>query len=86
MHTVERLEEAVRLAERAGYKIRQEWLGGSAAGACEIKGRKWIFLDLSLGPADQLEVVLDALRAEPGVVALAMPHPLRERLRRRRSA
>jgi len=46
MHTVELLEEAIHMAERAGYKVRQEWMGGCGCGGCEIKGRKWIFLDL----------------------------------------
>lgn len=58
MHTVELLEEAIAVAIRSGYKIRQDWFGGNAAGACEFKGQKWIFIDLSLGPREQLEQVL----------------------------
>ena len=64
MHTVELLEEAIALAERVGFQVRQEWLGGSGGGDCEIKGQKWIFLDLAVGPLDQLELVLETLRRE----------------------
>lgn len=86
MHTVELLEEAVALAKRVGYQIRQEWLGGAGGGACEVRGGKWIFLDLALGPADQLEQVLAALRHEPEALAMPMPHPLRDLLQPRKSA
>lgn len=86
MHTVELLEEAVHLAERAGYKVRQEWMGGCGCGACEIKGRKWLFLDLALGPRDLLEIVVDALRSDPTVLTLPMPHPLRDLLQLRKTA
>ena len=61
MHTVELFEEAVGLAKRAGYQFRQEWLGGSGGGGCEIAGKKWIFLDLALPPEDQLDQVLETL-------------------------
>jgi len=58
MHTVETLEQALDLAARLGYTVRQEWLAGSGGGGCELKGRKLFFLDLDLGPAEQLEQVL----------------------------
>lgn len=67
MHTVELLEEALRHATAAGFSVRQDWLAGAAAGACELKGRRYLFLDLGMSPAEQLELVLEALRyfAEP---------------------
>jgi len=86
MHTVELLAEAISLAERLGYQTRQEWLGGTGGGACEIKGRKWVFLDLALGPVDRLEQVLDAIRREPEALALPMPYTLRALLQARKSA
>ena len=86
MHTVELLEEAVSLAGRAGYQIRQEWLGGSGGGACQIRGQKTIFLDVALGPAEQLEQVLDAVRGDPEALALPMPYPLRDLLKTRKIA
>jgi hypothetical protein len=86
MHTVEILEQALDLAARLGYSIRQEWLAGSGGGGCELKGRKLFFLDLDLGSGEQLEQVLDALRREPDAAALAMPQELRELLKVRKSA
>jgi hypothetical protein len=61
MHTVELLEQAIALAGQLGFVVRQEWLNGSAAGACEFKGRRWIFLDLAQSPREQLDQVLIAL-------------------------
>ena len=86
MHTVELLNEALKLAVQIGYQVRQEWLGGSGGGGCEIKGRRWIFLDLALSPADQLESVLQTLRRHPEVATLTMPPQLRGMLRIRKSA
>lgn len=86
MHTVELLAHALDLADRLGYRIRQEWLGGEGGGGCMLKGRKMLFLDLALGPADQLEQVLAALRSDPEAGRLPMPHELRESLQVRKSA
>jgi hypothetical protein len=61
VHTVELLEQALALAERSGIVVRQDWFGGTAAGSCQLKGRQWLFVDLSLSPAEQLEQVLEAL-------------------------
>lgn len=61
MHTVELLDEALDLAASLGFAIRQEWLGGSGGGGCEIKGRKHLFLDLALSPLEQLEQVTQAI-------------------------
>jgi len=85
MHTVELLNEALKVATQIGYQTRQEWLGGSGGGGCEIKGRRWIFLDLALSPADQLESVLETLRRHPEVATLCMPPQLRAVLQIRRS-
>jgi len=80
MHTVELLEQAVALATQLGYTIRQESLAGNGGGGCELKGRKLFFLDLDLGPEDQLEQVLETLRREPKALALPMPDALRRML------
>lgn len=80
MHTVELLGEAIAVAERLGYRVRQEWLGGNGGGGCELKGRKWLFLDLALGPTDQLDQVLDTLRREPAAQTFPMPPKLLELL------
>jgi hypothetical protein len=64
MHTVELLDEVMHVAREAGYRVRQEWLGGSRGGACEIKGQKWIFVDLADSPWDQLQQVCRVLAAD----------------------
>lgn len=86
MHTVELLEQALIIAERAGIRYRQDWLGGNGGGYCELNGQKWIFLDLGQSPAEQLDHVLEALRAEPRVLNLQMPDALRTQLGLRKSA
>ena len=70
MHTVELLEQAKAVAERMGYRIRQEWLGGEGGGRCEFSGRKWIFVDVSLPVSDQLDQIIDSLREDDGVYRL----------------
>ena len=64
MHTVELLDEALAVAQRMGFKIRQEWLSGSG-GPCEIKGQRWLFVDLSLPPLEQLDQVIAAIKLIP---------------------
>jgi hypothetical protein len=86
MHTVELIEEAVSLATRAGYRVRAEWLDGIGGGGCEINGRKVIFVDLALGPVDQLAQLVETLRSDPDVGSLPVPHQLRELLKVRKSA
>jgi len=81
MHTVEMLEKAVDLAARLGYTVRQDCFAGSGGGRCELKGRKYLFLDLDLGAEERLEQAADALRHEPAAPALPMPQELRELLR-----
>ncbi len=70
MHTVELLKQALDLARRSGYQIRQEWLDGSPGGACVIRGQKWLFLDPSRPRQELLGDVLDALWSDPGVTAI----------------
>ena len=61
MHTVERLEQAIELAVQLGFEVRQDWFAGTTGGACELKGRRWLFIDLALSPSEQLDQVLEAL-------------------------
>jgi hypothetical protein len=72
-HTVERLEAALALAERLGYRVRLESLWSEGGGGCEIRGQKWLFVDLSLAPREQLEQVLATLRREAALHAAARP-------------
>jgi hypothetical protein len=86
MHTVEMLEEALALIARLGYQVRQESLAGGGGGGCEVKGRKIFFLDLDLGPEEQLEQAFDTLRREPEAARLCMSPALTELLEGRKSA
>jgi hypothetical protein len=86
MYGMEVLQQAIHVASRLGYGVRHEWLGGCAGGACEIGGRKWIFIDLALGPCEQLEQVVTALRSDPGIYLVELPAPLRDMLDIRRAA
>ena len=86
MHTVELLDEALDLAGRLGYTIRQECFAGGGGGGCELKGRKLLFLDLDFGPREQLEQVIGVLRHEPDAAGLPMPRELRELLKMRNCA
>lgn len=86
MHTIELLDRALSVADQLGYKIRQEWLGGSGGGACEFAGQKWVFIDLALNAVEQLEQVTEALLADPAIYALDLSPPMRELLGIRKSA
>jgi len=86
MHTVEMLEQALALATRLGYQVRQEWLSESDGGACEYGGRKWLFVNLSLSSTEQLSQVVDALRADPQLVASTLPRSLAQLLKSGKAA
>lgn len=79
MHTVELLDEALSVAGKLGYGIRHEWMGGTG-GACEIAGKPWLFVDLSLTTDEQLDLVIESLKTHQGVHTLklspAMSHLL----------
>jgi hypothetical protein len=86
MHTVEILGYCLDLARRLGYEIRQEWLNGNGGGGCVLRGRKILFLDLALGPAEQLDEVLDSLRHDPDALDFPMPQVVYDLLVLRKSA
>jgi hypothetical protein len=71
MHAAERLDTALALARRLGYNIRLECLYGQTGGYCEIQGQKWLFVDLTLSPQEQLEQVVEALRSATPQEAIA---------------
>lgn len=76
MHAVELLEQSLHYARRAGYQIRQEWLGGGAGGVCEYGGKRWLFVDLSLDPPERLERILQALEDDSQLRQSPLPAPL----------
>lgn len=85
MHTIELLEQALDAATEAGWVVRHEWLNGASAGACEIKGRRYVFVDLALSPREQLDQVLDAL-AQAELLPSLLEFPQLESLLQRRKA
>lgn len=85
MHTVELLEQALAATKQLGIRVRQEWMSGQG-GLCEFKGKRWLFLDPSAPPAEQLGLVLDALRQQPGLERLNLAPELAKRLQLRHSA
>ena len=56
-----RLDEFLAIARGKGYEIRHEILDGMGSSICEVRGQKCLFLDLTTGPADQLESIRSAL-------------------------
>ena len=86
MHSVELLEQALAAAKSLGYGIRHEYLGDIGGAACEIAGRKWLFVDLALNTSEQLGEVLEALRQDSGVDSIRLSAELAHALGVRRAA
>jgi hypothetical protein len=85
MHTVELLEQAIQEAQALGYTVRHEWLGGAGGGGCEIKGRKHLFIDVSLSVPDQLQLALDVLAREDALSRIELASSLRRGLAARQA-
>jgi hypothetical protein len=62
MRTLELLDYLIDLARRIGFEIREEWLDGMGAGACEIRGQRILFVDQSIPPVDRLLQVAHSLQ------------------------
>ncbi len=88
MHTVGQLELALELAGKLGYHIRWEVLDGQGGGACCVRGRRQLFLDLAQRQAEQLETVIAAIASDPAVLAesVEIPAELAPLLKRRPAA
>ena len=85
MHTVDLLNEALKVAESAGIHIREDWLGGDG-GVCELRGRLVVFLDPNQTAAERLSLVLEALNRSPALARISCSTHLRRLLQVRRSA
>lgn len=83
MHSVEMIDYALDLAKRLGYEIREDWLGGATGGCCELRGTRWLFLDLSLPVEDRLAQLADALVGDPRIAQESLPPPLRDYMQQR---
>jgi len=59
------LAEAAQVAADLGYQVREEPLGDLPGGACTVAGRRHILVNLDLGAADRLDVVVRALAEDP---------------------
>jgi hypothetical protein len=67
MHAPALLAEALKLVREFDYQIREEYLEGAGGGHCSFAGKKWLLLDVTQTPREQLADALDALRCEPAV-------------------
>lgn len=70
------LAEAIELARKLDFQIREEFLEGAGGGHCEFAGKKWLLLDVTQSPREQLDDVADALRSEPTVERQSISPPL----------
>jgi hypothetical protein len=86
MHTAELLQEALEAARKAGFEVRQDWLGGNGGGHCLVRGRKLVLLDIAQSTDEQLDIVAEALSSEPGAVRLVRSAELAGKLQTRRIA
>ncbi len=76
MHAAALLAEALEQLRRCEYQIREEDLEGAGGGHCSFAGKKWLLLDITQSPQQQLEDAVDALRCEPVVRQRPMSAPL----------
>jgi hypothetical protein len=86
VHCIDLLDLSLDCAVRLGYVIREDALGGFPGGACELKGRKWLFLDPAQTPRERLEVVIAALAADRAVDTADLPPLVARVISHRRAA
>jgi hypothetical protein len=82
MSTIEQIEQLVHVAEQLGYRIRYDYFGGTGGGVCEFSGGKWLFLDLALNSAEQLEQLQGALANEPLLGTVDIAEEVKQNVRR----
>lgn len=82
MQSVDLLKAALGVVRQLGYTVRQDVFDGSGGGACMLRGKKWLYLDLGQTPAEQLAEVVECLRSEPEIGTCQMPTELQLLLRR----
>jgi hypothetical protein len=76
MHAVKLLAEAIDLARKLDYKVREEHLEGAGGGHCFFDGKKWLLLDVTQSTEEQLSDVADAIRTDPAAARHAVSAPL----------
>jgi hypothetical protein len=86
VHCIDLLEMSLECAAELGYQLHEDALGGRPGGVCELKGRKWLFLDPAQTPRERLQIVIDALAADPAVQTATLPTQLKRVILIRRAA
>ncbi len=61
-NSVELLEQAIEYAEKQGFQVRNETLGGATGGLCRIGNASTIFLDQSATASQQLAEIMAVLQ------------------------
>jgi hypothetical protein len=86
MHAAKLLAEALELARRMQYTVREEYLDGAGGGHCYFSGKKWLLLDVAQSTEEQLSDVTDALRAESALASHPMTSSLAQWLQLNKAA
>ena len=86
MHHLELLEQALTVARKVGFLVREEYVGDIDGGSCVVRGQKMLFLDPQLSIPDRLVIVCEALAAEEQLDRSNLPDELAQRLIVRRAA
>jgi hypothetical protein len=86
MHAPRLLAEAMELARQLDYHLREEYLDGAGGGHCFFSGKKWLLLDVTQTPEEQLSDVVDALRTESDVWRFQVTPQLAEMLKLTKAA
>jgi hypothetical protein len=86
MSTIEQIDQLVEVARQLGYRVRYDYFGGTGGGVCEFSGNKWLFLDLALTSAEQLDQLVSALANEPLLSTVPMDDRTKQELSAKRAA
>lgn len=62
-NVVQRLQDAVRLAEQQGFEVRKVLLDEQSAGWCQMGSKKILFLDLAATAGEQLQQIEEILNS-----------------------
>lgn len=83
MSTIQQIDQLVEIAQQLGYRIRYDYFGGTGGGVCEFSGNKWLFLDLALTSAEQLEHLQNTLANEPLLTTINITDEVKQDLSKR---
>ncbi len=74
------LAEALQLAERQGYRLRHDHLGGSGSGFYQLRDIWWLVIDVAQPVDEQLREVALAIKAREISAEAPLSQPLTEYL------